>query len=251
MVNSGFIKRIRVVKQVVQLLLFLLATTERWRGRGRLRLGVSWGRATREKDKVVASHLTLQVNVNSHTPSQSEVQLPTPERILFLQTQVLLLWRCAQCPFKWHKQGVSQIFFCHRQRSYSRSGSLKRNPVTLGGGCRHRVEILLHPTLHPDQCNAVSVVWGSGVPHGESSSWFLRSVAFGLLLLLGKYLISHVATSMSHLLKYHLACAPVSPSIPPAAVNTHWWAKLFITCTPVGWGTLLLRLQQSPNKENI
>lgn len=37
MVNSVFIKRIRVVKQAVQLLLLLLATSERWRGGGLLR----------------------------------------------------------------------------------------------------------------------------------------------------------------------------------------------------------------------
>lgn len=49
-----------------------------------------------------------------------------------------------------------------------------------------------------DQCNVLSMVWGSGVPHSESpsSQWSLGSVAFGLLLLLGKYLISHVAESL-------------------------------------------------------
>lgn len=61
------------------------------------------------------------------------------------------------------------------------------------------------------------------------SQWSLGSVAFGSLLLLGKYLISHVAKSLPlaqppwcHcLLEYHLTCVPVSPSIPTCCCCEH------------------------------
>lgn len=82
-----------------------------------------------------------------------------------------------------------------------------------------------------DQCNVLSAVWGSGVPHGESPSsqqspgehgfWItafaweifnftcVRVIAFGL------------ASSVSRLLEYHLARVPVSPSIPTCCCCKH------------------------------
>lgn len=66
------------------------------------------------------------------------------------------------------------------------SESVRRNVVKLVGDYR-RGGHACTPYL-ADQYSVLSIIWGSRDPHGESprSQWSLGSVAFGLLLCLGK-----------------------------------------------------------------
>ena len=81
MANSVFIKRIRVVKQAFQLLLLLLAMTERWRGGGLLRQGSGAARSLMRMMHSEGVGQQWQTKVKLHTPSQPRGAAPHPRRV--------------------------------------------------------------------------------------------------------------------------------------------------------------------------
>lgn len=116
-------KRTGVVKQAVQLMLLLLATSERWRGGGGLLqqaggatgiltrmmhsegAGQKWFSPPSPTDKRETAH-TIPIPGCSSTPQKGFSSFK--HRYFSFGRE-----RCAQYILKRHKQGVSQIFFCH------------------------------------------------------------------------------------------------------------------------------------------